>query len=54
MNTGQPRSHAIEMVFFIVTGHAGGSARKFHVIIEDNLSFYFNTMNLRSGAISGH
>ena len=44
------RSHAIEMVFvFIATGHAGSSARSFMLSC-----FFFKTLGLRSGSISGH
>ena len=43
-------SHAIEMVFvFIAIGHAGSSARSFMLS-----GFFFKTLGLRSGSISGH
>ena len=46
INEMTPRSHAIEMVF-IETGHAGSSARS-------SMLFFFKTLGLRSGSISGH
>ena len=38
MDTGQPRSHAIEMVF-IVPGHAGGSAKSFMLSLQIYIFF---------------
>ena len=44
------RSHAIEMVFVLIaTGHAGSLARSFMLSC-----FFFKTLGLRSGPISGH